>query len=277
MLRRALNALMYFPARAIDTTPAAIGRDFRDLEIETDDGERLHGWWLPGTAPAAGHVLLCHGNAGNVADRVLHAALLTAAGFDVLLFDYRGYGRSSGRPSERGTYRDARAARCALLEQPAVDASRVLYVGESLGGAVAVELAVEFPPAGLVLQSTFSSVRDLARRHYRFVPAGIVPDAYSSLTRIHRLNGALLVLHGDSDDIVPVAHGRALFDAASEPKRIHVAAGAGHNDLVTRMGPAYAQLIAAWATGTAYPDRDRRAADDVASGSGAPCPRRRIG
>jgi fermentation-respiration switch protein FrsA (DUF1100 family) len=277
MLRRVLHSLMYFPARTIDATPAAVSRDFRDVDIETEDGERLHGWWVPGAAAAVGHVLLCHGNAGNVGDRVLHAALLTAAGFDVLLFDYRGYGRSSGRPSERGTYRDARAARCALLEQPAVDASRVLYVGESLGGAVALELALEFPPAGLVLQSTFTSVRDLARMHYAFIPAGVVPDAYPSLARIPRLHAGLLVLHGDSDEIVPLAHGRALFAAAGEPKRIQVVEGAGHNDLVTRMGEAHGQLIAAWATETAYPDRDQRAEDDGASPSDARGPRHRSG
>jgi fermentation-respiration switch protein FrsA (DUF1100 family) len=277
MLRRVLHSLMYFPARTIDATPAAVSRDFRDVDIETDDGERLHGWWVPGAAAPVGHVLLCHGNAGNVGDRVLHAALLTAAGFDVLLFDYRGYGRSSGRPSEHGTYRDARAARRTLIEQARVDPSRVLYVGESLGGAVAVELALEFPPAGLVLQSTFTSVRDLARMHYAFIPAGVVPDAYPSLARIPRLQAALLVLHGDSDEIVPLAHGRALFAAAGEPKRIQVVEGAGHNDLVTRMGEAYGQLIAAWATETAYPDRDQRAEDDGASPSDARGPRHRTG
>jgi pimeloyl-ACP methyl ester carboxylesterase len=113
----------------VELTPADADLPYSDLEIATDDGERVHGWWIRGARAAAGHVLLCHGNAGNVGDRVLHAALLTAAGFDVLLFDYRGYGRSSGRPSEDGTYRDARAARAALLEQPRVDAARVLYLG----------------------------------------------------------------------------------------------------------------------------------------------------
>jgi alpha-beta hydrolase superfamily lysophospholipase len=105
--------MMYFPARAVEETPAAAGLAFRELEIATEDGERLHGWWVRTSVPPVGHVLFCHGNAGNIADRVAHAALLSAAGFDVLLFDYRGYGRSSGRPSEHGTYRDSRAARCA--------------------------------------------------------------------------------------------------------------------------------------------------------------------
>jgi pimeloyl-ACP methyl ester carboxylesterase len=188
-------------------------------------------------------VLLCHGNAGNVGDRVLHAGLLAAAGFDVLLFDYRGYGRSTGRPSEPGTYRDARAARSALLARSEVDPARVLYLGESLGGAVALELAVAHPPAGLVLMSTFTSIRDLARKHYAIVPGPLVPDAYPSLRRIRELRAPLLVVHGDRDDLVPLLHAEALFDAAPEPKRFEVLEGVGHNDLVSRAGPAWVAAI----------------------------------
>jgi uncharacterized protein len=250
MRRRLLNKLLYLPDRVILQTPACRGLAFDELTIETEDGERLHGWWVPGPSPPAGHVLLCHGNAGNIGDRVLHAELLTEAGFDVLLFDYRGYGRSSGRPGEQGTYVDASAARAALLQRPGVDASRVLYVGESVGGAVALALALEHPPRGLVLQSTFTSVRDIARVHYAFVPAPLVPDAYPSLRRIRRLRAALLVLHGAIDDIVPVSHGRALFEAAPEPKRIHIFDALGHNDLVPLAREAYAQAIASWAEGS---------------------------
>ena len=123
-MRPLLNALLYFPSRVLAQTPAHAGLEFRDVWCATDDGERLHAWWIARRAPALGHVLLCHGNAGNVGDRILHADLLTRAGFDVLLFDYRGYGRSSGAPSERGTYRDARAARACLLRQEGVDAAR---------------------------------------------------------------------------------------------------------------------------------------------------------
>ena len=118
VIRSLLNSLLYFPARTILETPDRAGLDYRDLRLETDDGERLHGWWIGAGADSLGHLLLCHGNAGNVGDRVLHAALLTAAGFDLLLFDYRGYGRSSGRPSEEGTYRDARAALAACSVSP---------------------------------------------------------------------------------------------------------------------------------------------------------------
>ena len=246
--RPLLNSLLYLPSRAILQTPAAAGLRFADVALRTEDGERLHGWWIPASAPVIGHVLLCHGNAGNVGDRIPHVALLSAAGFDVLAFDYRGYGRSSGRPSELGTYRDVRAARDALLQQEGVDAARVLYLGESLGGAVALALAVDVQPAGLILQSTFTSVRDMARLHYPLVPRALVPDAYPSLRLIRRLEAPLLVLHGDRDRIVPVMHGEELFAAAPGPKRIEVFAAVAHNDVIARAGPAWIQVITAWAS-----------------------------
>jgi uncharacterized protein len=249
VIRLLLNSLLYFPSRTIIETPDRAGLDFRELGLETDDGERLHGWWIGSQTNSLGHLLLCHGNAGNVGDRVLHAALLTACGFDVLLFDYRGYGRSGGRPSEEGTYRDARAALTCLLEQPGIDPARVFYLGESLGGAVALDLALERPPAGLVLLSAFSGVRELGRLHYPFVPAFVIPDAYPTVRRIRELRAPLLVLHGDHDDIVPLSQGRALFEAAPEPKRMHVFPGLGHNDLVPLAEAKFAQVIASWVSG----------------------------
>jgi uncharacterized protein len=253
VIRPLLHSLLYFPSRAFVETPERLGVAYRDLAFETDDGERLHGWWIGAQAEPAGHVLLCHGNAGNIGDRVLHADLLTAAGFDVMLFDYRGYGSSSGRPSEDGTYRDARAALACLLAQPGIDPGRVYYLGESLGGAVALDLALARPPAGLVLLSAFTGVRELGRLHYPFVPTALVPDAYPALRRVRGLRAPLLVLHGDRDDIVPLAQGRALFEAAPEPKHMHVFPGLGHNDLVPLAGAAFARVITSWVRGLQRP------------------------
>ena len=130
MITQFLNGLLYFPSRAVNATPANVGLRHQDVVFQAEDGTRLHGWWIrTDREPAVAHVLLAHGNAGNIGDRVLHAKLLTDAGLDVFLFDYRGYGRSEGRPDEEGTYRDARAARQALLRQGTVDAGRVVYLG----------------------------------------------------------------------------------------------------------------------------------------------------
>jgi len=246
MLRFLVNSLLYFPSRSLSVSPAVVGLVARDVEIPTEDGERLHAWWFRTPDEPLGHVLLCHGNAGNVADRLLHARLLTDVGFDVLVFDYRGYGRSTGRPDEEGTYRDARAARTTLLKLEGIDPRHVVYLGESLGGAVALALAIEAPPRALVLTSTFTSVRDMARLHYPVVPAVLVPDAYPSLARIPGLRCPVLILHGDRDEIVPVAHARSLLAAAPEPKQLRVFAGAGHNDLLDRDGHAWAAAIAEW-------------------------------
>lgn len=248
MITAFLNGLLYFPSRAFHATPADVGLRHEDVGFQAEDGTLLHGWWIPSPRqPAAAHVLLAHGNAGNIGDRVLHAKLLADAGLDVFLFDYRGYGKSEGKADEEGTYRDARAARAALLRQTGVDAGRLVYLGESIGGALAVALAVEAPPLGLVMQSAFTSVRDMGRLHYPFIPPALVPDAYPNLRRIAQLRSPLLVIHGDRDEIVPVAHGRVLFEAAPEPKRIEIVRGAGHNDLLQAMGASYGTTIAEWA------------------------------
>jgi fermentation-respiration switch protein FrsA (DUF1100 family) len=242
-----MGSLMYFPEAAIAQTPADAGLPYRELAFNTADGERLYGWWITTSrSPPAGHVLFCHGNGGNIGDRLIDAQLLTGAGFNLLLFDYRGYGRSTGRPDEEGTYRDALAARDALVSQPECEPGGVIYLGESLGGAIALELAVQGPPEGLILQSTFTSVRAMARRHYPVIPSGFVPDAYPSIRRIGELRAPLLVLHGDRDEVVPLSQGRELFDAAPEPKQIHAFRGLGHSDLVGA-GSEYARVIGDWA------------------------------
>lgn len=242
-----VDALVYFPDRQLYGDPADVGLAFTEMTIPTEDGERLYGWWIPTRAAAArGHVLFFHGNAGNVSHRLEHAVALTAAGLDVLLVDYRGYGQSTGRPSEEGLYRDARASLAALRAGGQVDPARIVYMGESLGGAIALNLALESPPLACVLQSTFTSLRDIAREHYPAALSGLAGDAYPNLQRIASLRAPVLVVHGDEDEIVPVGHARALFAGAPEPKRLHIVPGAGHNDLVDGMGAAYGTEVAAW-------------------------------
>jgi fermentation-respiration switch protein FrsA (DUF1100 family) len=243
-----MGALLYFPERELRETPADWGLGFDELEIRTEDGELLHGWWVGARGErSAGHILLFHGNAGNIGDRVLHASMLATAGFDVMLFDYRGYGHSSGRPDEGGTYLDARSARQVMAGREDCDPARIVYLGESLGAAVAAELALAHPPSGLILQSAFTSLRDVARRHYP-LPRLLIPDAYPTIRRISSIVAPVLVLHGDRDTVVPVSHGRRLFEVAREPKELHVFPGFAHSDLLSA-GDRYERVIGEWIRG----------------------------
>lgn len=243
-VRVLMHALTYFPEREVSETPAAVGLPYEDLTIETADGEHLHGWWVHAAEPAVGQVLLFHGNAGNIGNRVEHLQLLVGAGFDVAIFDYRGYGRSTGRPTEEGTYTDGRAA-LATLAEAGWDPARLIFLGESLGGAIALRLALESQPRGLILQCAFTSIRDMGRFRYPFIPSIVVPDAYPNLTRIRTLRSPLLVIHGDRDAVAPAAHGRALFDAAPEPKQLEIFHGRGHAELLLD-GERYVGVIRDW-------------------------------
>ncbi|MBB5917732.1 hypothetical protein BJY24_006644 [Nocardia transvalensis] len=239
-----LNALTYFPERRITVTPERLGLRYEDLYFTAADGVRVNGWFVRAEEPF-GHVLFAHGNAGNIGDRSPVLALLAAAGFDVLVFDYRGYGRSEGHPAEHGLYLDARAARTALLERPGVDPDKVFYLGKSLGGGVMIELAGEFPPAGLILMSTFTGLRDAAKAIYPYLPKSLVPNAFPSLSRIGALRTPTLIMHGDDDELLPVEMGRALHAAAAEPKSLKIYPGGRHNDLI--MIPGWSRDVAGWA------------------------------
>ena len=202
-----------------------------DVAFETADGLRLGGWFVPA---ATGHsqatVLVLNGNAGNRAARAPLAAELSRAGLSVLLLDYRGYGGNPGSPSEPGLLADARAAHDYLAARGDVDPARLVYFGESLGAAVAIQLAVERPPMALVLRSPFTSLADVARLHYPFLPVGLLlKDRYPSIGQVGRLRCPVLVLAGARDGIVPPEQSRRLAEAIPERKRFVLIPGADHN------------------------------------------------
>lgn len=224
--------LIFFPARFPEGDWHPEGLTIEDAWFAAADGTRLHGWYV--ACPAArGVVLFCHGNAGNITHReeilrrLHHVSRVT-----VLLFDYRGYGRSEGKPSERGILQDARAARTWLAHRENLPEERLILMGESLGGAVAVHLAAEKPARALILESTFTSLPDVAQYHYPFFPVRLLMRTrLDALAKISEYHGPLFQCHGDADTIVPYRLGRRLFDAANEPKRFLTFPGGDHNDL----------------------------------------------
>lgn len=237
-----LDRVIFQPSPGVDLTPEALGIDAESLFLETDDGLRIHAFYLP--APGASRVLLfLHGNAGNASHRLPNAAELAALDTDVLLLDYRGYGLSEGRPSERGVYADARAALAHLQGERGFPPERIVVFGRSLGGAVAVELAAGRPLAGLILESTFTSVSDMARDVIGISLGPLVGRRFASEEKIRRVQCPLLFFHGDRDEIVPFRLGRRLFEAAPEPKEFETIPGAGHNDTTLVGGARYFQRI----------------------------------
>jgi len=220
--------LIYFPSPGPVPSAAVVLENGIDVVLETADGIALDAWYFPGRTGAPA-VMVCNGNAGDRSMRAALAVALNRLGMSVLLFDYRGYGGNPGRPSEEGLAADARAAEAWLAARPGVD--RIVYFGESLGAAVAIDLAVERPPAALVLRSPFTSLADVAAVHYPWLPARrLLLDRYPSIERIPSVHVPVLVIAGDRDDIVPAELSKRLFDAAGEPKRYVVIPRAGHND-----------------------------------------------
>jgi uncharacterized protein len=247
--------LIYLPApRAVPPAASVLPRA-EEVAFTTADGLRLGGWFVPAGAvgnPASRSpaVLVCNGNGGNRSLRAALAAELSRMGLAVLLFDYRGYGGNPGHPSEEGLAADARAARAYLAGRAEVDPERLVYLGESLGAAVALRLAVERPPAALVLRSPFASLAEVGRLHYPLVPVSLLlRDRYDSAARAGRLAAPLLVVAGGRDRIVPASHSRRLFAAAPEPKRLVVLEGAGHNDHDLLAGPRLVAELRAFLAG----------------------------
>jgi uncharacterized protein len=222
-----------------------------DVTFTTNDGLTLHGWFVPATAtPARFTTIVFNGNAGHRGFRAPLAAALAARGVATLLFDYRGYGENAGRPSEEGLARDARAARAYLTTRDDVDTSRIVYFGESLGAAMALRLATETPPFALVLRSPFTSMTDIGRHHYPFLPVPwLLRDRYPSLERAERLTCPTLVIAGDRDSIIPIEQTMRLYEALAVEKRLVVIAGANHNDESMFTGQELMQAVLAFMTG----------------------------
>jgi hypothetical protein len=238
------NALVFHPVRAEqDWLPPPNGQ-VQDLALHTSDGTNIHAWWCP-KANANGAVLYCHGNAGNLSHRGHGIARWQEhMKTSVLIFDYPGYGRSDGKPSEAGCYAAGRSAYEWLRDDAGIRPERIIIYGGSLGGGVAVELARERPHRALVLVSPFTSLPDMAQKLYPWLPARwLVRNRFENLAKIGQCKGPVFIGHGDRDSLVPFAQGQKLFEAANEPKEFFRLAGSDHNDAP---GPDFYERLSAF-------------------------------
>lgn len=221
--------LVYFPSQVL---PATVPDGVAEVSLGTDDGLSLAAWFVapPSATVTGATIVVFHGNGGNRAGRLPLATALADRGHAVLLVDYRGYGGNPGSPSAAGLELDARAAWDWVVDHELLDPERVVFLGESLGAGVAIELALDHPPAALVLRSPFTSLADIARVHYPIVPSVLLRDRWPNLERIGELAVPVLFVAGSDDEIVPTEQTRRLHAAAAQPKRLLVVEGAGHND-----------------------------------------------
>ena len=231
------SRMVFFPDRGLVAEPTTIGLDFGDVHIDTDDGERLHGWFVPGDGDKV--VLFLHGNAGNISHRLESIRIFHELGLSVLAVDYRGYGRSTGHMSEQGSYVDARAAFRYLRDARGFDPEQIILFGRSLGSAIAIELATHVRPGALIAESCYTSTPDVGARHYRLLPVRLLARIrYDSLSRVPQIHCRKLFIHSRNDEMLPLGLARRLFEAAADPKTFMEISG-DHNSGFMTSGSTY--------------------------------------
>ena len=239
------DRLIYFPEKRYGMTPADVRLEYEEVTLTTDDGVTLTAWYVPHPSPKA-TFLICHGNGGNMSDFYQTLKTLHRLGYSALIFDYRGYGRSGGTPSEEGLYRDAEAAWRYLVETRGQPPQRIVLLGRSLGAAVAIELASRHSPAALITECAFTSLVDIGRQEYPLLPVSLLcTERYESIRKVPRVGCPKLFFHGAADEIIPLTNGRRLFEAAAEPKGF-VQTGGGHNTAGFEYDRASVELLRDW-------------------------------
>jgi fermentation-respiration switch protein FrsA (DUF1100 family) len=240
--------MIFFPFDGISSTPASRGLKYEEVRLRTSDGLHLQGWYIP--AQGADKVLLFfHGNAGNISHRGDSMALFHRLGLNVFIFDYRGYGQSEGAPSEEGLYQDGLAAWKYLTEVRGFAGNDVILFGRSLGGAVATRLAARMQPGGLILESTFSSARDMADEVLPVISRLVyLRYGFNTVARIRKVHSPVLVLHSPNDEIIPYGQGRKVFSAANDPRSFFEMRG-DHNSGFLESQPEYQQTLQSFVSG----------------------------
>lgn len=230
--------MLYFPSREIEATPADTGLAFEEIPLRTSDGLNISAWYIP-SPQARGFLIFCHGNAGNISHRLDSIRIFHDLRLDVLIFDYRGYGRSEGEPTEKGTYLDAEAAYDYLVKTKGVSPSRIIIFGRSLGSAVAAELALKRRAGALIIESGFSSVTDLGRKFFPHMPVKLISRFhYATIDKVDRISIPKLFIHSPDDEVIPFEQGTRLFEKAGKPKEFLKIRG-GHNEGFLLSGEQY--------------------------------------
>ena len=229
---------LYFPSKEIDATPDEINLPYEEVFFHAADGTKLWGWFIE-KENSIGTILYCHGNGGNITHRLDSINIFHRLQLQTFIFDYRGYGKSEGSPSEKGTYLDVEAAWKYLTEEKKISPDRIFVFGRSMGGPIAAYIAFQKKPKALVLESTFTSVPDLAKELYPFMPVRLLARIeYPTQKYLTQIQCPVLISHSKDDEVVPYSHGKKLFDLAKEPKNFMEMIG-GHNDGFLFMGKAY--------------------------------------
>ena len=224
---------IYFPEKKLVTTPAAIQLNYEEVVLRIDENTDIYGWWIP-HSEAHFTLLFLHGNAGNISHRLESIALFHDMKLSVLIIDYQGYGLSDGKPGEEGTYLDAEAAWNYLVDEKQINPDNIIIFGRSLGGAVATWLATQVTPGALILESTFTSIVEIAKHYYPYLPVSIIARIhYPSIERITSVSSPLLIIHSQDDDVIPYAHGRRLFDTSTGNKTFLDINGNHNNGFLT--------------------------------------------
>lgn len=237
------DSMLYFPDPGLVLTPSDLGLEFEDFELPTPGGT-VTGWTVRAPEPDAPWVLVFHGNAGNISYHIDHLPFLHQLGFNAVLFDYRGYGKSRGVPSEAGLVEDSLAVRAYLLEKEGVPPGKLVYLGESLGGGVAAATAeAADAPAGLILKSTFTSVPARASEAFPYLPISLLARTrLDTASRIGSFTFPILIAHGRADEIIGFSHGQTLYEKANEPKAWLEIPGT-HNTRPRDLGPEFSARV----------------------------------
>jgi uncharacterized protein len=230
--------MLYFPMKEIEQTPKDIGLDFEEITLRTKDGINISAWYIP-AKNERGSLLFCHGNAGNISHRLDSIRIFHELGLSVLIFDYRGYGKSDGSPTEKGTYIDAEAGWDYLVNVKKAAPEKIIIFGRSLGSAVAAETALRHKAGALIIESGFRSVPDLGSRFFPYLPVKLISRYhYSTINKIGKINIPKLFIHSPGDEVIPFDHGLALYKNAAEPKEFLGITG-GHNEGFLISGEKY--------------------------------------